>query len=115
MKRLSKARIPLEKEIQKTILDYLRLKGYFCWKNNTAGIFDQRSKSYIPSHNVGAPDIFVIVPPLGRCIAIEVKRPGNYQSQEQKEWQKRHEKSGGIYWLVYSIDELIQLEKSCQS
>jgi hypothetical protein len=40
---------------------------------------------------------------------LEVKRPGSYQSQEQKEFQARAEKAGAIYVVVRSIEEIQQL------
>lgn len=95
----------LEKEIQKTILSYLKLKGYFVWKNNTTGIYKKSTDSYIPSPAVGSPDIFIVID--GKIIGIEVKRDGGRQSLDQQNWQYNFEKAGGRYILARSLDDVI--------
>ena len=107
-----------ESQIQKSILDYLRLKRIFCFKMNTTGIFKKDTGSYIPSQNVGAPDIFAFIPAgkitpdntsYCRAYALEVKRPKNTQSLSQIEWQKKFEDAGGIYLIVRSIDDIMNV------
>ncbi len=113
-----------EKDVQNTILEYLRLKKYFCWKNNTVGIYKQSTGQYIPSQNVGSPDIFVVVPRkwevkdpqqkmnepefyrTGQIYGIEVKVGNNKQSDYQQAWQKNFEASGGIYILAFTLEDV---------
>lgn len=39
------------------------------------------------------------------ALYIEMKKPGNYQSKEQKEWQSGVEKHGNKYVVCKSLDE----------
>lgn len=43
---------------------------------------------------------------IGRFIAIEVKRPGEEQTEEQKRWQAMVESQGGLYILATSVDDV---------
>ncbi len=55
----------------------------------------------------GVPDIIVVH--VGRPYFLEVKRPGSYQSAEQKEFQARAEAAGALYAVVRSIDDVQKL------
>jgi len=93
-----------EQDIQRSILDFLKWKKIFCWKNNTAGIYKKATGHYIPSGAVGSADIFAIS--KGTFYAIEVKTTTGKQSEKQKEFQENVEKAGGIYILAKSIEDL---------
>ena len=95
-----------EKEIQKQILDWLRLTKRFCWKNNTVGIYIQKTGHYIPNQSAGAPDIFVVI--CGQLIGIEVKSAIGKQSPDQVRWQGNLEAAGGIYVLARSLDDVME-------
>ena len=97
---------PLEKEIQKSILDYLKLKGYMAWKNSTVGIFNKKSGGYIPSQSVGAPDIFMLT--KGVFWGIEVKTPTGKLSDNQKHFGGNIKANGGKYLVAYSVDDVIK-------
>ena len=43
------------------------------------------------------------------ALYIEMKKPGNYQSKEQKEWQSGVEKHGNKYVVCKSLDEFEKL------
>ena len=47
----------------------------------------------------------------GRCgaLLLEAKVKGNYQSETQREWQKRIEEDGYIYKVFRSLDEFIEI------
>jgi len=115
-----------ESDIQKSILDYLRLKKYFCWKNSTTGIYVKARDTFIPSQNVGSPDVFVVVPTfdhhidtitrqtLCQCIfgqiwGLEVKNEKGKQTSAQRDWEKVFKKNGGRYLLVRSLDEIMKV------
>jgi hypothetical protein len=53
----------------------------------------------------GIADLYAIKDGVG--IWIELKTGKNKQSEYQIRFQKEVEEHGGIYWLIYSIDELI--------
>jgi hypothetical protein len=66
-----------EKDVENLILTFLRIKGIFCWKNQSTGVFDPTKRTFRKSHNRhhinGVSDIIGIVD--GRMLAIEVKKP----------------------------------------
>lgn len=97
----------LEKHIQAAILDYLKLKGYFVWRNQTTGIFNKKSGGYIPSQSVGAPDIYLLT--KGSFWGLEVKRQGGVLSDYQKAFGALIEANGGHYAVVTSIGEVQEL------
>lgn len=93
-----------EGDIQKTILDYLTLKGVFHYRNNS-GAFVDSQKHFYRFGAVGSPDIICVID--GIFVGIEVKAPHGKQSEHQKEFQKNLEAAGGIYILAYSLDDVI--------
>ncbi len=109
MKRTPFVNKLLEKDIQYSILQFLRLKRLFCWKNSTVGIYKKSTGSYIPSQNVGSPDIFLVND--GTIWGIEVKTPKGKQSDNQKAWQNNFEAVGGRYLLARSLED-VQKETS---
>lgn len=96
---------PKEQVIQSHILQYLRLKGYFVWKNNTAGIYKRATNSYIPSHAKGVSDIIGLTK-QGVFIAIEVKRSGGKLSPNQEAFLEAIRASGGVAILAYDLKDV---------
>ena len=66
---------PLEADVQKQIMQFLRYKNVFHYRNNTGAYSDKESGRYIRFGSKGAGDIIAIYPG-GRYWSIEVKRPG---------------------------------------
>jgi len=101
-----------EGKIQKDILDHLKKKGVFCWRNNNGALFDQKLNSGYGGYRSngvmkGVADILGIMPDgSGRMLAIEVKGPKGKQSMEQVLFQKRIEKGGGVYILAECIEDV---------
>ena len=98
---------PLEKEIQKQIIDYLRIKRWVVIKFNNVGIFKQETKKYIPPSQKGIADLSVCSP-QGRFIAIEVKREKGIVTEDQKAFGEEIEARHGIYLVARSIDDIIK-------
>lgn len=99
------ASAPLEKDIQKICLNWLLHQDRcFAWRQNSIGIYDHIRGFYRTAPKRGVPDIIAVS--KGRFIGVEVKRPGGKQSTEQKSFQKALELAGGIYWIVYSLNDL---------
>lgn len=98
------ARKHLEQSLQKTCLDYLRLKGVFGYKNNTTGI-RKSDGGWIPSQAVGCPDLTCII--NKQYVGIEVKSEKGVLSDKQKEFGQLIRAGGGLYWVVRSLDDLI--------
>lgn len=104
-----KIRVPLEKEIQLAICQYLDLKGYLFWRQNTVGVFDAKAGFHRPMPKYamkGVPDIIVVLLG-GKFLGIEVKRPGGKQSEEQKTFEERCKMLKAGYLLATSVDDVI--------
>lgn len=99
-----------ETDIQLAICDYLALKKYFFWRQNNIGTYDAKSGYHRPmpkySKN-GVPDIIVIKD--GFFIGLEVKTPKGRLSENQKIFQKECKSAGGEYYIVRSIDDVIEI------
>ena len=95
----------LEKEIQKVILDYLRVRHYFFFRNNT-GAFKNKDGHFYRFGDLGSPDIFVVR--KGQIYGIEVKNAKGKQSEHQKNWQENFEKEGGVYILANGLDDVLK-------
>ena len=99
-----------ESDIQKAIMDYLRLNGYFCNKFHTTGIYVRKRDTYMKNPNKGCPDILAFKKGFTN-LAVECKSDKGVQSDEQLEWGKRFEESGGIYILARSLDDVEKVLK----
>ena len=97
-----------ENEIEKQIIEYLeRLPRCKVTKTSTTG--RHKGNKWIKakdSERKGKADLTICY--LGRYIEIEVKRPGGKQKPEQKLQELETIAAGGVYWLVYSLDDVIK-------
>lgn len=58
----------------------------------------------------GVADLCLAVPRKGyAALYIEMKKPGSYQSPEQKAWQKSVERYGNKYVVCKSLEQFIQI------
>lgn len=103
-----------ESEIQSSIIDYLQLlenKGkIFMQRINNTAIYDpvgKRWRSLAKGTKKGFPDILVLKD--GKCIGLEVKTNVGKQSKEQKEMEKLMKEHGADYYVVRSLDEVIEI------
>ncbi len=96
-----------EKELQKAILDYLKLKGAVAVKFNNVGIFIPGSGKYIPPREKGISDILACY--KGSFLAIEVKGTDGKPTPEQLDFIDRVNKVGGYGIWVNNIDQVINL------
>lgn len=95
-----------EKDLQKSIIDYLTLKKYLVVKFSSVGIYKQKTGSYIPQRQRGVSDLLACSP-TGRFIAIEVKIKRNRPTKEQLAFIQEVRKRGGIGFVAYSLDDVI--------
>lgn len=103
-----KPKPPLEKDIQKKILQWLQFNGIFCWSNKTQGTFDPKRKVFRTSTQLkGVPDILGVLPD-GRFLGIEVKRPGGKVSDEQVDFMVRANLRGAFAFVAYSLEDAIE-------
>jgi hypothetical protein len=105
-----------EHQIQSQILEWLKLKRYLHWRENSGGM--RKGKHWIAFGGKGHPDIWVVRPKLRgypegyaetycELTGIEVKDAKGEQSRAQKEFQTQLEASGGRYLLVRSLQDAI--------
>lgn len=97
-----------ESDIQKAIIDYLRYKKVFVYKNNNVGIYKKETNSYIPAQTKGIADLTAIR--NGIVYQIEVKTKKGKQSEWQRIFQKEWEEKGGIY-ILGGLDEIMAIIK----
>jgi len=97
---------PKEQEIQGAILHALRWHPQVdAWRQNT-GVRREEHKGktrFIRYGESGCADISGVIRPWGVRLEIEVKRRGKKQSEAQKRWQERMEKSGAVYFVADSV------------
>ena len=98
-----------ERDIQKTIFDYLRMKKILCFKHRNVGIFKKDTGSYIPLPfgEKGISDIIGCLP-SGQFLAIEVKVKGNKPSPEQEAFILKVKAAGGKAFVAYSLEDVIR-------
>lgn len=99
-----------EKDLQRAILDWLRLKRIFAFKINNVGI-KKPNGSYIPSQLRGISDIVGILPHTGRFLAIEVKGSGGVVSPHQEQFIANINKWGGVGIIAYKLEDIIEVLK----
>ena len=102
-----------ESDIQKSILDYLKIKHYVIFKHRSVGIYKQDTGKYIPLAfgEKGISDL-IACDPYGRFWAIEVKKPGGRPSQEQLDFLSRVRENNGVALLVDSLDQVLAYVES---
>jgi hypothetical protein len=96
-----------EHQIQQQILDWLKLKRIFHYRQNSGGI--KKGSRFVKFGAPGAPDIICVI--KGAYVGIEVKRVNGMQSRQQFCFQKSLEKAGGYYYLVQSLDDVMEVLK----
>lgn len=115
-KKKDQTKIPLPREtsILKAVLDAVAFRrDVDAWRNNS-GAAMLKGRGGKPQHVrfgvKGQADISgtLTVAGLGIRLEVEVKRPGGKQSEDQKRFQERIEKSGGVYLLVDSATDFMR-------
>jgi len=99
---------PRESDIQRSILDYLTLLRIPCWRNNSGAVAlgDGKSRRYVRYGAKGSADILGVLPPSGRLLAIEVKRPGNKPTEHQSTWLEGMRQAGAVVCVAYSVEDV---------
>ena len=88
---------PLEKEIEKKLVDRVKLYGGLCLKLISPGW-------------AGVPDRIVLLPG-GRVHFVETKRPkGGVLSSRQRWWMHKLGALGFSYWVAWDADDISGFE-----
>jgi hypothetical protein len=96
---------PPEREVLRSCLEYLRLRGHFVLRVNGGG-FRTEGGGYVRCTDTpGCADILGITRE-GEPLAAECKSGGGKQSPAQRRFQAEWEERGGLYVLARSSDDL---------
>lgn len=114
MKKNDRQNRILEKDIQRTICDYLSVKDIFFWRSNNIPVFSQGRFRAMPKYSPkGLPDILCLH--RGKFIGIEVKRPKAYtnpkQTKDQNDFKEKLEANGGFYYKVFSLEDVFRIKE----
>lgn len=95
-----------EKELQRQVLDWLRIKRIFHWRNNSGAMTSSyKGKSrFMRFGAIGSPDIFAVCG--GWIYGFEIKGPKGKLSPEQVKFGIALEKAGGRYQVVRSLEDV---------
>jgi len=101
---------PTAGEITSAILTYLTLQGFAVWRQNTAGIYDQKTGRYRlnPQSRKGVPDIIGFRKSDGVFIGVEVKAGRDQLRPEQKQFLDELKAAGGLAFVAHSFDQFQQ-------
>lgn len=101
---------PLEKEIQKTMLEWLTYQpSTFVWRQNSGAMYtdSKTGRHGFKTASVdGISDIMGVY--KGYPLAIEVKRPGEKPTEYQMDFLTKFAKAGGIAMVASSLEEMIK-------
>jgi len=96
-----------EQNIQKSIIDYLRLKKYVVFKHNSTQFGVRNGERFAFTNGTKGISDIIACSPRGGFVAIEVKKPGGKPTPEQIDFLERVSKNMGIGILAHSIDDVI--------
>lgn len=85
-----------EKKLQDKVIRYLKVKGIYYLNLYGDGMSGK-----------GKPDIIACI--NGKFVAFELKVGSNDMQDDQRIHKARIEKSGGLHYTPYTIDEFIQI------
>ena len=98
-----------ERDILKSIVDYLNLRNFLFVRNGT-GSFKTEKGGWFKTGAAGSPDLLVFLKG-GQCIGLEVKTPKGKLRPSQEGWKSRAENIGMRYEVVRSLDDVIKILK----
>ena len=96
-----------EGKVLRDCLDHLNKRGIRAWRNNT-GAGNVRGR-YMRFSVKGSSDIFGILKPSGRWLAVECKSKTGKVTPEQTNWLAQMKADGALVGVVRSVGELAKL------
>lgn len=100
--------LPIKRRIRAALTD----RGVLCWEH----IVDNRNFS--TGLGLGTSDLICVVPPQGRFLGIEIKRPGYVPSdvtQAQRSWLAVVRQFGGMSGIATNVTEALALVELAQA
>lgn len=98
-------------QLNRSIIEYLTLRGCKAWRNNTGAVRPQRSNGsygFIRFGEVGSGDVLFIMPPFGRFGSIETKTQNDRLRKTQEDWMETVNNLGGIAFVARSLDDVLE-------
>lgn len=105
-----KVKPPLESAVKAKIRAAVIAEGVLCWVHNV----DNRNLS--TGLGLGTADLICVVPPYGRFLGIEIKRPSRAAkpSPAQEKWLAVVRKFGGVSGVAKNVDEALALVREAR-
>jgi hypothetical protein len=99
---------PTESSLVKACLAYLQLAKVPAWRNNSgaAAFAGPAGRRFVRFSVEGCSDILGVLPPSGRLLAVECKRPGGKLTAAQAAFLSAVGAAGGLAFVVRSVDDL---------
>jgi len=96
-----------ESQIVRGCMQFLQLHGLLCWRCNNVPVYDPVRGQFRAFRGLrGVADVLAVIPPAGRLLACECKKPGGRLSQNQREFLRLVGEFGGLALVVRSVKEL---------
>jgi hypothetical protein len=96
-----------ESEIQRAILDALLACGAFAFRTNSSRGAIKVRGGWVTLCPSGTPDIYVLVPPHGRSLWLEVKTATGEERESQIAWSTDARRRGALVETVRSPQEAV--------
>ena len=104
----SKFRDKTANQLTQSIIKHLEINGHYASRIQSQGQYNPKLKIWTKGNTrKGIGDIMAII--NGQTIMIEVKIGKDRQSKYQKETEQKVMASGGVYLIVKSFDQYMQL------
>ena len=102
-----------EVELQRHVLEFLKLSRVFAWRNNTRTVWVGGRP--IKFGYEGSGDILGILPGSGRFLSIELKTPKGTTKKSrailQESFRKQVNKAGGLAIVARSVEDVVEALK----
>lgn len=95
----------MESDIQKDVKEYLQKSGWFVYKNHVSGV--KTKNGTVKNYTSGIADLTAIK--NKRILMIELKSKTGRQREDQKIFESNWKEKGGEYYVVRSVEELINI------
>lgn len=91
------------------VITFLNNSGWKTWRNNTYGLFDQKSGRYrkLAYQQKGVADIIGFHKQTGTMIAVEVKIGSDKISVDQHEFLTSLKKAKGYVFIARTLDQFL--------
>lgn len=101
-----------ETDIQRAILDALLAIGAFAFRTNSSRGAMKVRGGWITLCPPGTPDIYVLLPPRGRSLWLEVKTATGEERESQLAWRAKATRHGAIVETVRTVQEALSVYKA---